>query len=124
MRDRIIYIVLGCVFLCTTGLFIFIFIKTDDFQPMGFYSQAMLLVMCCCMAYLSPQMKQQDERFKLIREKGMFYSYFAIVVYLIGLMWLIQFDVIAISAIHVVMLLAFLISSTVFITMVVVSKIY
>lgn len=91
---------------------------------MQIYPPAMVMVICICNGYLAPQMANNDERTKFIRQKGMFYSYFAIIFYLVVLMSLIYFDVLAIGALHVVMLITFLVVSTVFVSMVVVSKIY
>ncbi|MBV6716908.1 hypothetical protein [Paenibacillus chitinolyticus] len=35
--------------------------------------------------YLYPQQKDEDERFKLIKNKGMYYSYFINLIYILGI---------------------------------------
>ncbi|ODA42949.1 hypothetical protein DSBG_0299 [Desulfosporosinus sp. BG] len=79
-------------------------------------------VMAFCLAYLHPQFKENDERSKLIREKGMFYSYFIIVSILIILSGLFQFNVINLNGIQTVYLVETLIIVTVFLSFVVLSK--
>ncbi|MBY7142162.1 permease [Virgibacillus sp. NKC19-3] len=124
MNYRRIYFILGCLFLIFTGIGIAISFGAGEFRIMQIYPPTMISVICICNGYLAPQMAKQDERTTFIRQKGMFYSYFAIIFYLILLMSLIYFNILVISALHAVMLITFLVVSTVFISMVVVSKIY
>ncbi|SET51648.1 hypothetical protein SAMN05421676_105159 [Salinibacillus kushneri] len=79
-------------------------------------------VMAFCNAYLYPQFKENDERSKRIREKGMFISYFFILGYMIILMGLFQFNVITLSGYQSVSVLAALTMMTVFISFVVFSR--
>ncbi|PIB49115.1 permease, partial [Pseudomonas sp. 2995-1] len=79
-------------------------------------------VMSLCMGYLSPQFRQQDERSKIIRQKGIFYSYFAIIFYFIIFTTLLQFDIIYLTAVDVLYILMSLIIATVFVSFVIVSK--
>lgn len=81
-------------------------------------------VMAFCNAYLYPQFKENDERSKRIREKGMFVSYFFILSYMIILMGLFQFNLINLSGYQTVSVLAAMTMMTVFITFVVISKRY
>ncbi|MGD6966215.1 hypothetical protein ACQCVP_07295 [Rossellomorea vietnamensis] len=81
-------------------------------------------VMCFCLAYLYPQFKDNDERTKRIRERGMFYSYFFILSYMIILMPLFQFNIIHLNGYQTVSLLAALTIITVFLSFVVLSKMY
>src|SRR5690625_211844 len=79
-------------------------------------------VMAFCNAYLYPHFKENDERSKRIKEKGMFVSYFFILGYMIVLMGLFQFNVVALSGYQTVSVLAALTMMTVFISFVVFSK--
>lgn len=79
-------------------------------------------VMAFCNAYLFPQFKENDERSKRIREKGMFVSYFFILGYMIILMGLFQFNVITLSGYQTVSVLGALTMMTVFISFVVFSR--
>ncbi|MGF2614789.1 hypothetical protein FZC84_08070 [Rossellomorea vietnamensis] len=81
-------------------------------------------VMCFCLSYLYPQFKDNDERTKRIRERGMFYSYFFILSYMIILMPLLQLNVIDLTGYQTVSLLATLTISTVFLSFVFLSKRY
>ncbi|TXC89501.1 hypothetical protein FS935_16605 [Metabacillus litoralis] len=81
-------------------------------------------VMCFCLSYLYPQFKENDERSKRIREKGMFVSYFFILGYMVVLMPLLYFEIIQLSGYQTVSLLATLTIITVFSSFVVLSKRY
>lgn len=81
-------------------------------------------MMSLCLSYLYPQFKANDERTKKIKERGMFYSYFFIMVYMVIMMGLFQFDVIGLNGYQTVCLLAALITITVFFSFVVLSKRY
>ncbi|WP_226668971.1 hypothetical protein [Metabacillus litoralis] len=81
-------------------------------------------VMCFCLSYLYPQFKENDERSKRIRERGMFVSYFFILGYMVVLMPLLYFEIIQLSGYQTVSLLATLMIITVFSSFVVLSKRY
>ncbi|WP_442858769.1 permease [Bacillus sp. KH172YL63] len=83
-----------------------------------------MTVLSFCMYFLHPQFKEKDERMKLIREKGMFYSYFVILAFHIVFMMILQFDVIELTAMNLLNILTSLTIMTVFISMVVMSKVY
>ncbi|MEH7385659.1 permease [Bacillus sp. JJ1521] len=91
--------------------------------PMAYMTLAMA-VMSFCMAHLYPHFKQKDERMKLIREKGMFASYFAIIFYLLIFNIGLQFEFFVLTAAQLINILTALIICTVFISFVVYSKIY
>jgi nitric oxide reductase large subunit len=86
------------------------------------YTLFALTVMSFSMSYLYPQFKQKDERMKLIRYKGMGFTFFALVFYYIVLSGTIQFDIISLTAMDVLNILAALTISTLFISMVVLAK--
>jgi drug/metabolite transporter (DMT)-like permease len=116
------YIVFGFIFLLFSLIFSSASITTGVF-PVG---QELVTfgvsVMAFCLAYLYPQFKENDERSKLIREKGMFYSYFIIMGFLIIISGLFQFNVINLNGIQTVYLIQTLIIITVFLSFVVLSK--
>jgi hypothetical protein len=82
-----------------------------------------MAVMSFCMGYLHPHFKQKDERMRMIREKGIFYSYFALLGYFIILMSLLQFDLIQLTAMNLLYIIIALTIMTVFISMTVVAKV-
>ncbi len=122
--SRITFFILGVFFLAMSGFMIFVGIMADSVPPSGSYMVLAMAVMSFCLSYLYPQFKQKDERMKLIRQKGMFASFFAMMVYLIIFNVGLQFDYFKLTANEVIHLLSTLIICTVFISFVVYSKIY
>lgn len=117
-----LYIIFGFVFLFFSVIFSIASITTGVF-PVGQELVTFgISVMAFCLAYLYPQFKENDERSKLIREKGMFYSYFIIIGFLIIISGLFQFNVINLNGIQTVYLIQTLIIITVFLSFVVLSK--
>lgn len=123
-NSRIPFIVFGIFFTLMTGFVMFVGIMAESAPaPMAYMTLAMA-VMSFCLAYLYPHFKQKDERMKLIREKGMFASYFAIIFYLIVFNIGLQFEFFVLTAAQLINILTALIICTVFISFVVYSKIY
>jgi magnesium-transporting ATPase (P-type) len=83
-----------------------------------------IAVMFLSLAYLHNQFKKKDERMKMIRERAMFYSYFAIMVYYFIFIILLGLNLINLSPIETIEILASLTIITVFLSQVVLSKIY
>ncbi|MFC4617637.1 hypothetical protein ACFO4N_02715 [Camelliibacillus cellulosilyticus] len=123
MQYRTLYIILGSFLFIFMGIILVSSALAGDFHPLQIYPMALIAVVCLCNAYLAPQLAKKDERAQYIRQKGMFYAYFAIIGYLLILMLAIYFTLLVISALHVVMLMIFLIVVTIFIAMVIVAKI-
>ena len=73
-----------------------------------------VILMIFELAYLQPQFKENDERSKKIKEKGMFFSYFFILGYLMIFLILLNFDMVALTALQVTSMLTALIIATVF----------
>jgi hypothetical protein len=116
------FIVLGSLFLLFSIIFSTATLSTRVF-PVG--HELMLLsisIMAFCNAYLYPQFKSNDERSRAIREKGMFYSYFILVGFLVIFMALFQLNLVNLDGYQMVCVIAALLISTVFSSMVVVSK--
>ncbi|CAI9396753.1 permease [Niallia sp. Sow4_A1] len=123
MKSRLGYIVIGFLLLIESGYFLYGGM-TGDFPLSPTYALILALsVMFLSLGYLHPQFKNKDERMKVIREKGMFYSYFIIMFYFFLFIILIHFQVISISAMGIVLILAALTIMTVFLSMVVLSLI-
>jgi len=116
------YIVFGFIFLLFSLIFSSASIAKSVFPVGQDIVMFGISVMAFCLAYLYPQFKENDERSKLIREKGMFYSYFIIMGFLIIVSGLFQFNVINLNGIQTVYLIETLIIITVFLSFVVLSK--
>jgi hypothetical protein len=117
------YLILGWILAIQTAFMFFVGIMAKEF-PYFALTPMSLTVLSFCMHYLYPQFKQKDERMKVIREKGIFYSYFAILLYHIIFMTALQFDVLHLTAMNLLNIMTSLIIITVFISMVVMAKIY
>lgn len=118
------YLFLGIVLLLMTGFLIFVAVMAGDELLPQTYILIALTIMTFCLAYLQPQFKKEDERFKFIRQKAMFITYIAVMGYYIVFMTLLQFDFVTLTALEVVNILAALTIVTVFLSMVVLSKVY
>ena len=119
---RGLYILFGFVFLLFSVIFSIASITTGVF-PVGQELVTFgMSVMGFCLAYLYPQFKENDERSKLIRQKGMFYSYFIIIGFLMIMSGLFQFNIINLNGIQTLYVIQTLIIITVFLSFVVLSK--
>lgn len=116
------FFILGIFFLANGVILSTAAISTGRF-PVGFDVMSFAMsAMAFCNGYLYPQFKAKDERSKIIREKGMFYSYFILIGYLAVFMNLFQFTSFELDGYQTVCVLAALLIATVFIMFVVVSK--
>lgn len=78
--------------------------------------------MSFCLSYLFPQFKENDERVKLIKQKGMFASFIAFMLYLILFQIGIQLGWVNLSALQLLHILSTLMICTVFSSFVIYSK--
>lgn len=117
-----LFFILGLFFLANGVLLSAASITTGRF-PVGFDVMAFAIsIMAFCNGYLFPQFQAKDERSKIIREKGMFYSYFLLIGYLAVFMILFQFTSFTLDGYQTVSVLAALLIATVFTMFVVVAK--
>lgn len=126
MKDQywIAFFVLGVFFLAMSGFIVYAGVMADSAPPSESYILIGMAVMCFCLSYLYPQFKQKDERMKLIREKGMFASFFAMMMYLIVFNMGLKLDLILLTASEAINILSTLLICTVFLSFVIYSKIY
>jgi hypothetical protein len=107
---------------------VYIFVDTTIVRNEGVPLLSLLIISLCIMSfslsYLYPQFRTKDERMRLIREKGMFYSYFMLMLYLLIFLFLLSSNIIAITAIQLIMILTSFVIITVSLSMVIVSKIF
>lgn len=121
---RVILFTVSSFFFVMAGFIIFVSIMANSVPSSGAYIMIAMGVMSLCVGYLYPQFKQKDERMKLIREKGMFVSFIAIMGYFIIFNLGLQLDLFTLTANELLHILSALFISTVFISFVVLSKIY
>jgi hypothetical protein len=125
MNSRFGYLIMGFLLLCLSGyIFIDAIIAGYIIPFSSSFTPFALSIMFFSLSYLQPQFKKKDERMKLIQQKSMFYSYFILMFYLFTFLWLLHLDIITLTAIALIQILAPLIIMTVFISMVILSKIY
>jgi hypothetical protein len=86
------------------------------------YLMLSMAILSFSMSYLYPQFKQKDERMKMIRQKAMFYSYFAMMGYLIIFLLIAQVSEDLLSGSDILNALIALNISTLFLTMVILAK--
>ena len=116
------YFILGVLNLLLFGFTAFIAFMAKAAPPHMTYLLFAFTVMSFSLSYLYPHLKEKDERAKMIRQKGMFYSYFALLFYYFILVLIIEFDILPLSAIDVLNILIVLTISTVFISWVLLAK--
>lgn len=124
MGSRKTYMIFGIVFTLLGAFYLFVSLMAKGSPLPQAYVTFALAIMSFCMSYLFPHLKSKDERSKLIREKGMFYAYFAMLGYFFIFMTLLSFNVMEISALTMVNILMALMIATVFVSMVIVAKRY
>ncbi|MCU4793494.1 permease [Bacillus cereus] len=118
------FLIMGIIFLFMSGFMILTGIMTHSAPPAPTYTVLELMIMCFCLSYLHPQFKEKDERMKLIRYKGMFFSFFALAAYYLLFSFGLNLNVITLSATELLNILMALTMSTVFISFVVLAKRY
>ncbi len=122
--DRKLFLVFGGLFTVMSLLFNWATISTGTFPAGHDIMLIAITVIVFSNAYLAPQFIKNDERTKKIKERGMFYSYYINLGYLIILMTLLHFNILKISAYQAVCIIAALTIITVFLSFVVLSKKY
>jgi hypothetical protein len=121
---RKVFFILGVLFLCLVGFILFACVMAESAPPPASYMFVSMAIMSFCLSYLYPQFKQKDERMRMIRQKGMFAAFVALMVYCIFLNLSLQIGVLQVTAVELIQILTALVISTVFVTFVVYSKIY
>lgn len=122
MESRLTFYICGGLFLIMTLFMAVIAISAGESILRQTWTLLSMTVMSFSMGYLYPQFKQKDERMKMIRQKGLFYAYFALIVYFFIFFLLLGLGIIDISALELMEILSSLTISTVFLSMVYVSK--
>ncbi|PEO79141.1 permease [Bacillus toyonensis] len=118
------FVIMGIIFLIMSGFMILAGIMTHSAPPSPTYTLLAMMIMCFCLSYLHQQFKEKDERMKLIRYKGMFFSFFALTAYYLLFSIGLNLKVMTLSAVELLHILMALTMSTVFISFVVLAKRY
>ncbi|MFV8519486.1 permease [Bacillus sp. SBS7] len=118
------FVIMGIIFLFMSGFMILTGIMTHSAPPAITYPLLGMMIMSFCLSYLHPQFKEKDERMKLIRYKGMFFSFFALIAYYLLFSFGLNLKILTLSATELLNILMALTMSTVFISFVVLAKRY
>lgn len=118
------FVIMGVIFLFMSGFMILTGIMTHSAPPAITYPLLGMMIMSFCLSYLHPQFKEKDERMKLIRYKGMFFSFFALTAYYLLFSISLNLKILTLSATELLNILMALTMSTVFISFVVLAKRY
>lgn len=118
------FVIMGIIFLFMSGFMILTGIMTHSAPPAITYPLLGMMIMSFCLSYLHPQFKEKDERMKLIRYKGMFFSFFALTAYYLLFSIGLNLKILTLSATELLNILMALTMSTVFISFVVLAKRY
>ncbi|SCC07068.1 permease [Bacillus wiedmannii] len=118
------FLIMGIIFLFMSGFMILTGIMTHSAPPPATYPLLGMMIMSFCLSYLHPQFKEKDERMKLIRYKGMFVTFFALIAYYLLFSFGLNLKILTLSATELLNILMALTMSTVFISFVVLSKRY
>ncbi|WP_019156469.1 hypothetical protein [Robertmurraya massiliosenegalensis] len=123
-NNQIIFFIFGIFFFAMGGFLLFVSFMAKASINTSFLMMFSMGIMSFCLSYLYPQFQQKDERMKRIREKGMFFSGMALMVYLLIFNIGLQVELFTLTATELLHILTTLIICTVFISFVVYSKIY
>ncbi|MCG1008956.1 permease [Salinicoccus sp. ID82-1] len=118
------FMLLGVFFLIVTCLLGWIAFTTGSKPTLMFYTFISMSIMSFCMAHLYPQFIQKDERMRLIRQKAILASFFAMLLYLMVFTTITQFGLVSLPSVDLFQIFTALMISTAFISMVVYSKVY
>ncbi|MBU9714241.1 permease [Evansella tamaricis] len=122
--ERVMYYIFGICFLIIGAFFQFVAFMAEARPVPESYIIFALAVVCLSTGYLQPQFSQKDERSKMIRQKGTFYSYFIFVIYYFLFSYLLSRGIVDLSAREVLNMYVTLMVCTVFSSFVIVSKVH
>lgn len=110
------YLAVGGFFSLQAAFLILIAVMAGAAPAIMTYMLISMAVLSFSISYLHPQFKQKDERMKLIRYKGLFYSFFSMLGNMNVLLLLLEFRMLSLTAKEVIQILMALNLSTVFLS--------
>ncbi|WP_456276306.1 hypothetical protein [Bacillus sp. AK128] len=99
-----------------------LFFMTTSVSIIELINWGSLAYMTFAISHLYPQFKHKDERIDAIRQKGMYYSIFIVLVMLIVLMLMIQLNLLALSSLEIVRVLISVIIVSIWTNWIILSK--
>lgn len=124
MNMRMIYLIMGINFLIISGYILFDSLNVGYSASRSLITIISLTILFFSLSYLQPQIKQKDERIKLIRQKSFVFSTFLLMIYLVISLVLLNLNVITLNSTELIQILSGLIIITISLMMVILSKLY
>ncbi|MGC8262211.1 hypothetical protein ACP2W8_22090 [Bacillus subtilis] len=124
MTSRRNLLLIGILFFMIFAVRTFIGITTNSLSFIELLMWGALTYLCFAASYIYPQFKAKDERSRLIKQKGMQYSLFAVLIFLILIIFGVQFNIIALTTIEIARILVSLTIITIFSSWIILSKKY
>ena len=125
MQSKKMLTVIGFGWLAVGVLMTPVYLLSDAAKNFeNLFAIAALAIISFAMAQLAPHWQRKDERIRFIRQKGALYTAILTIIYC-GVLWLLlQFEMIEIEVKQTIIILLSLVSSTLFVSWVVLSKKY
>lgn len=96
------FFIIGILFSFIFAVRLVLSLMTDTLSVVELLNWGTLAYMAFAIGHLYPQFKQKDERVDAIRQKGMYQSIFVVIVVLIALMVLVQFNMLMITTLEII----------------------
>lgn len=124
LTSRRSFVIVGFIFIFIVSVRIILGIITDSLSLIEILMWGSLAYLSFAAGYLYPQFKNKDERTQLIRQKGMYYSLFAVLIYFIAIMLGNRFEIFDLEQIEIIQILIPLTIITIFSSWIILSKRY
>lgn len=118
------FYIIGCLFVFIFGVRLVLGAMTNSVSLIELLMWGALAFLGFAGGYLYPQFKNEDERVKLIKQKGMYFSGIALLTYFVILIVLTQYNIISLTTIEILRILMPLAIITIFSSWIVLSKKY
>lgn len=118
------FYIIGCLFVFIFGVRLVLSTMTNSVSLIELLMWGALAFLGFAGGYLYPQFKNEDERVKLIKQKGMYFSGIALLIYFVISIVLIQYNIISLTTIEILRILMPLAIITIFGSWIVLSKKY
>ncbi|WP_242221332.1 hypothetical protein [Bacillus cereus group sp. BfR-BA-01380] len=124
MTSRRNFYIIGCLFIFILSVRLVLSIMTDSVSFIELLMWGALAFLGFTGGYLYPQFKNEDERVKLIKQKGMYFSGVAVLSYFMISLVLIQYNIVSLTTVEIIRLLMSLTIITIFSSWIVLSHKY
>ncbi|MFD3449560.1 hypothetical protein ACFDTO_33825 [Microbacteriaceae bacterium 4G12] len=124
MISRRSFYIVGCLFVFILGVRLVLGMMTNSVSFVELLMWGTLAFLGFAGGYLYPQFKDEDERVKLIKQKGMYVSGIAILIYFTISMALIKYNIIYLATTEMIEILMALTIITTFSSWIILSKKY